>query len=69
MTRERIIKRTPILGVQLLRKTDGTHILVGIDGMESFSLGPYEQIGIVEAMAVVATDIRLDNKFGRTFDV
>ena len=68
-TAAKLIKRTPILGVQLLHKTDGVRIVVGIDGMESFTLGPYEQVSIAEALVVAATDIRLDNKFGSIFDV
>lgn len=61
--------RTPILGVQLMSRHDGMHVLVGLDGMESYSLGPFDHITMPEALAAVATDLRLGtHPFGSHFD-
>lgn len=61
--------RTPMFNIQIIRRVvpDGStkaFIAIGLDGAESYQLGPYDaDITLADALALVSTDLRLDDKF------
>ena len=70
-----VLFRSPGLTVQMMitrkNKVDAKpemFAVVGLDNMESYQLGPYPvETTMPQLLAVVATDMALDNKFGGTF--
>lgn len=65
----RLVTRAPGLTVQLMFQPNGTQdrtfILVGLDGMESFRLGPYDGALVIEdALKLVGTELRMSDPHG-----
>jgi hypothetical protein len=69
MKAQRVVVRTANVSLQLViiarNGKQLTDIVVGLDGMESFRLAGYETPPtLVNALSLIATELRLDDKYG-----
>ena len=74
--KQEVLNRTPMFNIQLIlmRVNDkpATRILIGMDGMESYTLGPYDgALDLFDAIKLVGVDLRLDDRhnLSKKFDL